>query len=170
MRWILLAVAALAGIAGIITAVGSALPRDHVASVEATLPAPPERVWEAITATDAFPAWRSDVERVEPLADAGGRRGWIEYGSSGRLTFVVERAEAPRVLVTRIADPDLPFGGAWTYEIAPAARGSTLRITERGEVYNPIFRFMARFVFGHERTMATFLADLERGLRGPAKG
>ena len=64
----------------------------------------------------------------------------------------------------RIADPKLPFGGTWTYEIAPTAGGSTLTITENGEVYNPIFSFMARFVFGYDGTMKTYLANLEKKL------
>jgi hypothetical protein len=64
----------------------------------------------------------------------------------------------------RIADPDLPFGGTWTYDITPDADGSRLKITEHGEVYNPIFRFMARCVFGHERTMKAYLSALEKKL------
>jgi hypothetical protein len=38
--------------------------------------------------------------------------------------------------------------------------GSRVRITERGEVRNVIFRFMARFVFGYTATMETYLKDL----------
>lgn len=166
MTWIIRVIAALAVIVALIIGVGAALPKRHIASRQAMLPAPPERVWEALTAIEAYPTWRSDVEHVARLGEPGGRTRWVEHSSPGRVTFEFERAEPPRVLIARIADPDLPFGGAWTYEIAPAPGGSTLRITERGEVYNPIFRFMARFVFGHERTMATFLADLQRHLRG----
>ena len=65
-------------------------------------------------------------------------------------------------LVTEIADAHLPFGGTWTYEFAPTATGTTLRITERGEVKNVIFRFVARFVLGHTATMETYLRDLGR--------
>jgi hypothetical protein len=35
-----------------------------------------------------------------------------------------------------------------------------VRITEDGEVYNPIFRFMSRFVFGHTHTMDAYLRAL----------
>ncbi len=62
--------------------------------------------------------------------------------------------------MTRIADPDLPFGGTWTFELAPEAGGTRLTITERGEIRNPIFRTMSRFVFGYGATMETFLAEL----------
>jgi hypothetical protein len=35
-----------------------------------------------------------------------------------------------------------------------------LRITEQGEVYNPVFRFVSRFVIGQNRTIETYLRDL----------
>lgn len=52
------------------------------------------------------------------------------------------------------------FGGRWTYEIAPAPTGSVLTITEHGEVYGALYRFMSRFVFGHYRTLETYARDL----------
>jgi uncharacterized protein YndB with AHSA1/START domain len=164
MKWILLSVAALAGIGIVVALIGAALPRDHVASREVRLPLPPERVWAAITSVDAFPSWRPDLKRVERLSGNDGRTKWIEHTSSGRITFAVDHMDAPRVLVVRIVDRELPFGGTWTYEIAPAGGGSTLRITEHGEVYNPIFRFVSRFVFGHEKTISDYLAALERSV------
>ncbi len=63
--------------------------------------------------------------------------------------------------MVRIADRKLPFGGTWSFDIAPAAGGeSDLRVTEDGEVYNPIFRFMARFVFGYTASIEGYLRDL----------
>lgn len=77
-----------------------------------------------------------------------------------RIPLAFERMERPSLLVTRITDTTLPFGGTWTYRIGPVADGSELTIVENGEVYNPIFRFMARFVFGHTATIDMFLGDL----------
>jgi len=64
--------------------------------------------------------------------------------------------------VTRIADDSLPFGGSWTYELFPSGEGTEVRITERGEVRNPIFRALSTFVFGHTVTLDRYLADLQR--------
>ncbi|PYP70520.1 MAG: hypothetical protein DMD41_14750, partial [Gemmatimonadetes bacterium] len=69
-------------------------------------------------------------------------------------------AVPPRRLVRRIADPKLPFGGTWTWEITAAPGGSTLTITEDGEIYNPIFRFVARFILGYTGTMESYLKAL----------
>jgi uncharacterized protein YndB with AHSA1/START domain len=169
MKWltivvvILGAVAAAAGIAAII---GSRLPRGHRASGERTLPVAPDVLWRTLTDVDAFPSWRGDVKRVERLPDRRGMPMWVENARSGKMTFAFERMDAPRVLVSRIADPDLPFGGTWTSEITPAPTGSRLRITEDGEIYNPLFRFMARYVFGYEGTIDAYLSALERKFHG----
>ncbi len=165
LKWTLIVLLLLVGIVVLAAIVGWLLPVSHVATGRRTLAASPDRVWQHITDVEAFPNWRSDVRRVERLPDRDGRAVWTEEGSSGRLTLAVEKIEPPRLLVSRIADPDLPFGGTWTYEIAPAAAGCTLTITEHGEIYNPLFRVMARYVFGYDATMNTFLDALDKRLR-----
>lgn len=140
-----------------IALIGALLPADHVASVSAHYEQPPDVVWSTITDFEAFPEWRSGVDRVSAMSSEDG---WIEYGSTGPMPLAISEAEAPRRLVLRIASDDLPFGGTWTYEIAPVGGGSTLTITENGTVSNPLFRFMSRFVFGHTMTMEAYLTDL----------
>lgn len=166
MKWLVVGLAVLGALAVSVTGIGWWLPVAHTVQRQHRLAAPPEAVWRAITEIEAFPAWRPDVSHVERLPDREGRGVWTEEGSSGRMTFAIERSEAPRLLVTRI-EPGLPFGGTWTYDITPDGAGSLLTITENGEVYNPIFRFMSRFIFGHESTMTTYLSALERRLLAP---
>ena len=110
---------------------------------------------------DNYPTWRPDVKKLERLPDRDGRPAWVEEMSTGRIPMFFERMERPSLLVGRIADPTLPFGGTWTYRITAAAGGSDLSITEDGEVYNPIFRFVSRFVFGHTATIDTFIRHLQ---------
>jgi len=166
MKYVGITLGVIAVVVVVTLGIGWLMPVRHRASRQAALQASPEMVWALITTVEAFPSWRGDVKAVERLPDRDGRTVWVEEGSNGRLTFAVERAEAPRLLVTRIADPDLPFGGTWTYEISPTATGSTLRITEDGEIYNPLFRVMSRFVFGYESTMAAFLTAAGKRLAG----
>jgi len=166
MKWILVIGLTIAAIVALAALIGSQLPRSHHASREQTLAALPEAIWTAITDIESFPSWRNDIKNAHRLPDRDGRPAWVEEGRSGRMTFAVERIEAPRLLVVRIADPDLPFGGTWTYEITPAADRTRLRIVEDGEIYNPLFRFMARFIFGYEGTIATYMAALEKRFAG----
>jgi uncharacterized protein YndB with AHSA1/START domain len=140
--------------------VGLLLPRDHEASRSATLKASPEAVWAALTDTKAFPAWRGDVRSVEALPSVNGKRAWKESGKNGSISYVAEEETAPSRLVARITNDDLPFGGAWTYDLAPNGSGTRLTITEKGWVSNPIFRFVSRFVIGQTATMDSFLRAL----------
>jgi len=80
----------------------------------------------------------------------------------GHMPYEITVYDPPKRLVTTIADDTLPFGGSWTYEIAPADGGSLLTVTENGEIYNPFFRFMARFIFGYHATMETYLKNLAK--------
>lgn len=137
--------------------IGVMLPVSHTATASAELDAAPEQVWDLITDIEAFPEWRPDVERVARLDDRDGLPVWRETMSTGHVTFRAEEWSPPHRLVARIADEDLPFGGTWTYEIEPVGAGTRLTITEDGEVYNPLFRFMSRFVFGHDSTMRAYL-------------
>jgi uncharacterized protein YndB with AHSA1/START domain len=167
MRWLVIAGGVL--ILGVVAAlvVGWLLPEQHRATRDATLLASPEAVWSLITDVEAFPSWRPDVKSVVKLPDRMGRTTWVEEGSGGRVTFTVDDSEPPQKLVVRIADRTLPFGGTWTYEIAPAAGGTSLTITEDGAIYNPLFRVMARFIFGYESTMAAYLAAAQKRLARP---
>ena len=165
MKILAYVVAIVIAIALVIVGIGYALPVNHTASLERVYAAPASRVFEAISSPSEFPLWRSDVTGVDMLPDEAGRRSFREVGKDGSITYVVEESEPGSRLVTRIAGDDLPFGGTWTYELTPQDGGTSLRITEDGEVYNPIYRFMSRFVFGHHATMKKYLDDLGQHLK-----
>lgn len=162
MNWAIAIVGALAALIVGVVVIGWLLPQNHVASRRAHFKHPPEKVWDVI----AGPLdWRPDVKRFEMLPECNGHAQWREFDQHNH-SIVFERLEAVpgRLLVTRIADPKLPFGGRWTHEITKTEDGCTLTITEHGEVYNPLFRFMSRFVFGHAATMERYLKALGKKL------
>jgi len=160
MRWIVWTIVGLVGLVGIVALIGWLLPVGHVASRSATFKQPPETVYAAVADLAGYPKWFKGVSRIEMLESTNGRVRFREHMSTGPVIMEVEEASPPGRYVTRIADPDQPFGGTWTFEITPAAGGARLTITERGEVYNPIFRFMSRFIFGQTGTMESFLKGL----------
>jgi uncharacterized protein YndB with AHSA1/START domain len=161
MKWILILVAVIVVIAGAVALIGFMLPRDHVASSTTVINAPPQDVWDALVNVSEYPRWRPDVRSVDVLSTDGALR-WREHTRQGDITLERMEEERPRRLVARIADETLPFGGTWTYELAPDSQRTRLTITERGYVTNPLFRFMSRFVFGHHQTQEDFLRALGR--------
>lgn len=160
MHWFFIALGIVVGLVATVAAIGALLPRDHVAAVDARIAARPDDVWRALTDRDAFPQWRPKLDRVEPLPDVNGHTSWREVSGRESIDYVADVADAPSRLVTRIASDGLPYGGAWEYRLAPDGDGTRVRIVERGAVYNPIFRFVSRFVMGHSATMRAQLVAL----------
>lgn len=161
MKSLLIAILTLVALVALVLITGFMLPIAHVASSTARLKASPQTVWDVITGP---PDWRPDVSSYNNLPLRDGRQAWTEMSKDGRaITFERVESAPPRRMVTRI-DTGQPFGGTWTYEIVPDHAGSVLTITENGEVYNPVFRFVSRFVMGHTATIDTYLKALKAKL------
>jgi hypothetical protein len=130
--WIVLS---LLAVLGVVALIGYFLPVNHEASRSAEFSKPPAEVFALISDLNGYPTW------------------WPE----GTVKVAVVESVAPSRFVTKIVD-ETAFGGTWTMEIAPVGNGSRLTITERGEVYNLIFRTLSRFVFGYSGTIDSCLA------------
>jgi len=66
--------------------------------------------------------------------------------------------------VRRIADEDAPFGGSWTIELEEVRGGCRITVTENGEIYNPIFRLIARLMLHPTDTIDQYLTMLAKQL------
>ena len=169
MRWALWIVGSLVAIVALVALIGAMLPKGHVATRAAKFRQSPEAVWQAITGYEEFSKWRPGVTSVTRLPDANGHVVWKEKIGIGwkaeEIPYEVMESGPPAGgkpgrLVARIADPKLPYGGSWTYVVSTVDGGTELRVTERGEVYNPIFRFVSRFVIGHTKSLEDYLNAL----------
>jgi uncharacterized protein YndB with AHSA1/START domain len=141
MKWILWIAGSLIAAVGFVAVIGYFLPVNHDASRSAEFNQPPETVYALISDLQNYSAW------------------WPE----NEVNVEVVEAVPPAKFVTRIVG-ETDFGGTWTMEIVPTSSGSRLTITERGEIYNPIFRTLARFVFGHTSTMESCLEAAKKPL------
>jgi uncharacterized protein YndB with AHSA1/START domain len=168
LKWTLIVVASLVSITGLAGLVGMRLPKSHRASRTARLNAPPDAVFAVITDFTSAPGWRKDVARVEVLPDDGRGRVVREHGRHGVVPYRVETIDPPAKLVMRIDDASLPYGGAWTYELVPDGSGTSITITEAGEVYNPIFRVMQTLFFSPYASIDAYLAALRARVGGEA--
>ncbi|MFC9328151.1 SRPBCC family protein [Kitasatospora sp. NPDC057015] len=159
-RWPLIVLGVPVAIGATVFALGRRLPLEHRARRSLEVHRPPAVVWDALTDIDRYPLWRPGVHRVERLPDDAGRVCWREYASHGDIAYELVDATEPLRLVTAIADPRLPFGGTWTYEITPWPGGCTVCIVERGEIRNPFYRFVARYLTGYTAALERYLAAL----------
>lgn len=159
MKWVLLIVAVAVVVVGSVTAIGATLPQNHIVSRTARLSVPPDTLWDIVTDVAAYPKWRKDVERVEQVSGAP-RFTWREISGRDKMTFQATTIERPTHFVSTIAEKGLGFGGSWDYQIVPDGAGSKITITESGEVYNPLFRFMSAYVMGHTATLDKYLTAL----------
>lgn len=160
MKIALYAVVVLVVLVAVVFTIGWFLPVGHVATRSAAFARPPQDLYAAVSDVAKYPQWWSELSQVEMLPSRSGRIRFREHMSTGPVVMEVVESVPRSRFVTRIDDPDQPFGGTWTFEIAPDAGGTRLTVTERGEVYNPLFRFLSRFVFGYTGTMESFLQAL----------
>jgi uncharacterized protein YndB with AHSA1/START domain len=161
----------LAGLVGLVAVpwvVGSFLPEAHTVSVSSDVHGSRAEVWSVLAEPAAYPAWRHDVDRVDVLAvEEDGAVRWRETGGRKAVTYRRLSSQPPRRLVVEIADEDLPYGGRWTYVLEPVGEATRVTITEDGVVHNPLFRFVSRFVIGHDATARSFLESLRARMESP---
>jgi hypothetical protein len=157
MKILLIVAGVLLALVLTIVAIGAALPRHHTASRTAFIRATPEQVFGLISGPQD---WRTDLRKIS-TEEEGGRQLIRETDQRGQtITYEVVEAKPPHLLKRTISDKSLPFGGSWTWEIQPQQSGCLVTITEDGEVYNPVFRFVSRFIIGHTRGIDGYLAML----------
>jgi len=140
-----------------VVAAGALLPKSHTVSRSAVIRATPEQVFALISGPQN---WRTDLKEYS-FFDEGSRHMQREIDRRGQtIIYEIVESRPPILRKTVIADKSLPFAGSWTWNLQPQRDGCRVTITEDAEVYNPIFRFVSRFILGHARTMENYLAML----------
>lgn len=161
MKWVIGLGIGLLGMVAVVVGVGLLLPEKHRASESVRFRVGAEPLWGVITDFGAYPTWRTGISMVERLPDMNGHSVWKETDSDNEsIPYETMESVPNKRLVRRIADPALPFGGTWSFDLEATPEGTTLTITEDGEVYNPVFRFFSRFIFGHAKNIHGYLGDL----------
>lgn len=157
MKWILIALGLIVGLAVLVLVAGLFRPREHVARTRASFAAAPERVWEIVTDFEWWGEWSPEVEAMEREPDREGRQVWRTPGKWGEMPMEVTAWEPPRRLETHVDGG--AFQGRWTYEIEADGGGSRVTITERGEVHSPFMRGMM-LLHDEHASMRAFLRGL----------
>jgi hypothetical protein len=155
MKIVLIVVGALVLLVLCVVVVGALLPKRHVVSSSAMFKAQPDKLFALVAGSQN---WRPDVKSCEMITGDGGRQFQRETAKNGdSMLYEIEGVNPPLSIQRRIAGENLPFGGTWTFAFEPMNGGTHVRITEDGEVYNPVFRFVSRFITGQTATMDAYL-------------
>lgn len=154
----------IATVTAVVVIVGALLPVNHRAMGRSAIAASPADVHALVSTVERYPSWRTGIDSVVVLGRSPLR--FREHGADGAISYVVDESVPGQRFVTRIDDRDLPFGGRWIFSMRASGGGTELQIVEEGEVYNPVFRFVSRFVMGHTAGIDRYLGDVSRRLGG----
>lgn len=168
MKIVVTVLAMLMGVVAVVFVCGMLLPANHVASRSIHLDKPREQVWLTVSDFEHYASWAPGVTGTKLLRIESGHPTWQLEGKWA-MPMALDVVETPRQLVTRIADPKLPFGGTWTWDLSPENGGTRVTVTERGVIRSPIFRLLSRFVFGYNATMDAYLNALAKHFGESAK-
>jgi hypothetical protein len=131
--------------------VGSGMPRRHVATRRMSFAAPPERVWSALLSIRQLPIDRSDLRAVDQGTATRPPDSIEVVGTPVKLA--IDTFRPPYSLVVRTVEPDVAWGGTWTFELQlESAQITKLTVTEEAEVRQRLLRFAVR-AFGLEETL-----------------
>ena len=157
--WLLLA---LLFAVALMTLLGARLPRQHDAAASITIEASQGKVWSLIENVDEQPSWRHELRRVEPLPGHDDRRCWIEVQKHMRLPLCEEVTAAPITRVIAIADPNLSFGGTWTWTLTALTPDSTaVALYEHGTTDPALWRFLEHYVFREDTSIRLYERELK---------
>lgn len=141
----------------VIVFIGRSLPEKHTASKTASFASSPDDVWKVVTNVSEWKSWRKDVKEVSKT----GPDTFKEKSSNGEVEYRISNSVPGVSHTTTIITKGLPYGGTWDYVFEKEGTGCKLTITENGEVYNPFFRFMSKYFFGHDGTLKAYMSDLQ---------
>ena len=99
---------------------------------------------------------------VKKLVRKGYVRSIRDKNDARRIGLTLTATGARAKEQNTILDPELMKK---MFRLMSASAYTVVRITEDGEVYNPIFRFMSRFAFGQTSTMDTLSSRAGEGHR-----
>ena len=157
MKWLIIILAILALLILVILIIGKLLPSKHTVFQEQEFKTSRAILWKSIRNFKDYPQWRTKLKKLTVIDETQ----WTEVDNRGdSITLGIIEADVENRLAVKIMDETLPFGGTWVYELNGTDNSVTLKITENGEVYNPIYRFIGYFFMDQSATIKQYLNDL----------
>lgn len=159
MKIVLVVAGVIAVVIAAVVVMGARLPQRHFATRTAVFKANQERLFALVAGAQN---WRPDVQSSE-LIEQDGKTFERETSKHGEtILYALEGSRPPFAIQRRIATKNLPYGGTWYIALERVNEGdpdsgTMVRITEDGEVYNPFFRFVSKYIIGETATQDAYL-------------
>jgi hypothetical protein len=134
MKIALLCIAAIIVLIAGVALIGAMLPQRHVASRSALFHASPERLFALISGAQD---WRPDVRSCELLTQ-DGRSYQREISQRGEtILYEIVQSQPPLAIQRRIATPNLPYSGTWTFALEPMGASRACASPRMGKSTTP---------------------------------
>jgi hypothetical protein len=163
MKWIFISLGILIVLIAIVYLIGLLMNVKHEATIQREFKKiGMDEILSVIKDYKGYANWWSGIKEL--TIDSVNH--WTEKNSHGdKVSYRLEMGDEKGKLITRILNKDLAYGGFWEFTFTSIDDGCSIKIVENGEVYNPLFRFMAKYIFGHETTLKNYMNDLEIKLK-----
>ncbi len=169
MLWVWISLGIVATLILLPVLVGIVTSPVHVVARRWNSSHPPEMLWQVITDYPSVPTWHAQVKSVERLPDHNGHQVWREFHRPNvPLQFESTVSDPPWRLTRTILDEKKVFFGSWEFELTPTPTGTTLVITEHGEIPNPFFRGIFRLSMNPALSIEKYLRALATRMGDPA--
>lgn len=163
MYWILFVMGAVAAVVIALLVGGLTTPRAHAVVRSASINAAASVVWTHVRDVARHAEWREALEEVT-IEDDGGMLRWTARTTTGSARYEMTGEDPPRRFSARSLDDDLSASSEWTWQVDGDQHASIVTITERGEVPNPVVRFVRTHLTGFAGPVEQYLRDLARAV------
>lgn len=145
----------------VVRIIGGSLPREHSAEQSTVIGISPEQIYTLVKEVPNYPAWRPSVKKVEVLK-ADAEHPVFKIWNERRGMPLALISDVPySILVFEVAENEnAMFGGTWTYAFKEEGDGCRMTLRESGWINPPIFRFLARYIIGHGKSIDMMISDL----------
>jgi hypothetical protein len=155
MRYVILALAAIAVLGIVLLLIGAMLPATREGRAEIRITAPPARILAVIRDYQAQPDWRDGIAKVLPKG-----AGWVEITTRGdEIAFTPETMRDQEILLHFTATSG--FSGTWQAKMVVEGGETRITVVETVTTPAPLGRIISRLVFNPEDFATTYLAELK---------
>lgn len=153
MQILLILAGIIIGLVFIAIIAGLFFPEKHIGIIKREFKQSPHVIWTLLTNRSNELSWRTDLKNIERIPDRNGNEVWREKTNIGQTLITVTLEQIPNEKLVRKLVDHKWYGGTWVIKLSKTENGSKILFTEKGEIYNPLIRFMFNVVFSRTPTL-----------------